>query len=63
MRNAMALSRGIFLGAWWLLAGPYANHGLWAALILCYLARGATLLRHYPAIAKAATRDPAVTYR
>lgn len=63
MRNAMALSLGIFLGAWWLLAGPYGNHGLWAALILFYLARGATLLRHYPAIAKAATRDPAVTYR
>ncbi len=52
MRNAMALSLGIFLAAWWLLAAPYGNHGLWAALIIFYLARAATLLGLYTSVAK-----------
>ncbi len=59
MRNAMALSLGIFLVAWWMLAGAYGNHGLWAALILFYLARAATLLGFFPSVTKAA----ALTYR
>ena len=52
MRNAMAVSLGLFLLAWWVLATSYGNHGLWAALIIFYLARGATLLRLYPSVAR-----------
>lgn len=55
MRNAMALSLAIFLGAWWILAGLYGNHGLWAALIIFYLARAVTLLGFFPSVIRAAT--------
>lgn len=54
MRNAMALSLAIFLGAWWILAGRYGNHGLWAALIVFYLARAVTLLGFFPSVVRAA---------
>jgi len=49
MRNAMLLSAGIFLLAWWLLQ-PWGNHGLWAALYVNYIARTLTLLRYYPGL-------------
>jgi MATE family multidrug resistance protein len=42
MRNAMLLSTAIFLLGWWMLL-PFANHGLWAALYVNYVARIATL--------------------
>ncbi len=51
MRNAMLLSLGVFLGAWWALK-PFGNHGLWAAFYVHYLARTATLLRHYPKLVR-----------
>jgi multidrug resistance protein, MATE family len=43
MRNAMVVSLAVFLGAWYLLHGWFGNHGLWAALMLYYLARAGTL--------------------
>ncbi|HVL55624.1 MAG TPA: MATE family efflux transporter [Burkholderiaceae bacterium] len=49
MRNAMLLSLAIFIAGWWLLT-PFGNHGLWAALYVHYVARIATLARHYPAL-------------
>ena len=49
MRNAMLLSLGIFLGAWWLLE-PLGNHGLWAAFYVHYGARIATLAYYYPGL-------------
>ena len=52
MRNAMLLSLGIFLAAWWLLR-PFGNDGLWAAFYVHYLARTATLLRYYPKLVRA----------
>ena len=52
MRNAMLVSLGIFLAAWWLLQ-PFGNHGLWAAFYVHYLARTATLLRYYPRLVRA----------
>jgi multidrug resistance protein, MATE family len=47
MRNAMLVSLGIFLAAWWLLR-PFGNHGLWAALFVHYVARTGTLYFYYP---------------
>jgi len=52
MRNAMLVSLGIFLAAWWLLR-PFGNNGLWAAFYVHYLARTATLLRCYPRLVRA----------
>ena len=51
MRNAMLVSLGIFIGAWWVLK-PFGNHGLWAAFYVHYLARTATLLRYYPKLVR-----------
>ena len=51
MRNAMLSSLAIFLVAWWMLT-PWANHGLWAALYVHYLARIATLAYYYPKLVR-----------
>jgi MATE family multidrug resistance protein len=51
MRNAMLVSLGVFLAAWWLLK-PFGNNGLWAAFYVHYLARTATLLRCYPRLVR-----------
>ena len=50
MRNMMALSFVIYLAALWLLVPPFANHGLWAALLISFVARGITLGLRYPAL-------------
>lgn len=44
MRNSMALALAAFLAAGWLLMPRWANHGLWAALAIFFVARAATLL-------------------
>jgi MATE family multidrug resistance protein len=49
MRNAMLMSAGIFLVAWYLLR-PLANQGLWAALYVHYAARTFTLLYYFPGL-------------
>lgn len=51
MRNAMLVSLGIFLVAWWVLR-PFGNHGLWAAFYVHYVARTATLLHYYPRLVR-----------
>ena len=51
MRNAMLLSLGIFLIAWWTLT-PFGNHGLWASLYVLYAARTATLGYQFPALVR-----------
>ncbi len=51
MRNAMLLSLGIFLGAWWLLRG-HGNHGLWGAFYVHYVARFGSLLYFYPRLVR-----------
>ena len=51
MRNAMLVSFGIYVAAWWLLR-PFGNHGLWAAFYVHYLARTGTLLRYYPRLVR-----------
>lgn len=49
MRNMSLITTAIFFAAWWLLL-PWGNHGLWATLMIFYLARAATLLSRYPAL-------------
>ncbi len=51
MRNAMLLSLGIFLVAWWALT-PFGNHGLWASLYVLYAARTVTLGYQFPALVR-----------
>ena len=46
----------IFLGSWWALAGSYGNHGLWAALLIFYVARAVTLLPFHGSVRRAALR-------
>jgi MATE family multidrug resistance protein len=52
MRNLMALSLLIFLSAW-LALRPFANAGLWGALLFFYAARGGLQALRYPAMLKA----------
>lgn len=53
MRNTMVLSIVPFFVAWWLLAPHYGNHGLWAAYMLFYVARTASLLAFMPGLVRA----------
>jgi MATE family multidrug resistance protein len=50
MRQAMIFSLGIFLVACWALVDVYANNGLWAALMIYYLTRAASLTYFLPRI-------------
>jgi len=54
MRNMMILSTAIYALAVGALAPALGNHGLWAALLVSYLARGVTLGARYPALEAAA---------
>ena len=50
MRNAMILATAIYALALALLVPAFGNHGLWASMIVLYIARTATLARHYAVI-------------
>ena len=54
MRNMMVLSLIIYLAAWWILERNFANHGLWAALCVFFIARGVTYAMRMPALARVA---------
>jgi len=54
MRNMMIVSGLIYLGALLTLVPAFGNHGLWASLILFFVARGITLGMRYPALERAA---------
>ncbi|MEL7090993.1 MAG: MATE family efflux transporter [Pseudomonadota bacterium] len=54
MRNMMALSFVIYWIAVLTLLPALGNHGLWAALIISFFARGVTLGLRYPALERAA---------
>ena len=54
MRNMMALSFLAYLAALAAFVPALANHGLWAALMVSFAARGATLGARYPALERAA---------
>ncbi len=57
MRNMMAVSFVIYVGALALLIPVWGNHGLWMALLISFVARGVTLALRYPALERGA--DPA----
>ncbi|MCU9850327.1 MATE family efflux transporter [Defluviimonas sp. WL0024] len=48
MRNAMLVSVAIYGVALAVLPGAFGNHGLWAALMVLNVARGATMALRYP---------------
>lgn len=50
MRNMMALSAAVYVVALVLLVPALGNHGLWFALLISFVARGATLGWKYPAL-------------
>lgn len=50
MRNMMALSVLIYAVSLAVLFPIWGNHGLWAALLISFVARGATLALRYPAL-------------
>lgn len=54
MRNMMIVSVAIYFAAAWPLVEAYGNHGLWLAMLVSFVARGATLALRYPALELAA---------
>ncbi len=50
MRNMMALSLALYALAVAVLVPAFGNHGLWAALLFSFVARGITLWLRYPAL-------------
>ena len=54
MRNMMAISTVIYFVAVRVLVPEMGNHGLWAALLISFVARGVTLGLRYPALERAA---------
>ena len=50
LRNMMMISFTVYVAAVLLLEPAFANHGLWAALMIFFIARGLTLLSRYPGI-------------
>ncbi|WP_223426197.1 MATE family efflux transporter [Tateyamaria pelophila] len=54
MRNMMAISFVIYWAAVFILLPLMGNHGLWAALLISFVARGVTLGARYPALEREA---------
>jgi len=54
MRNMMAVSLVVYVGAVLILVPWLGNHGLWAALLVSFVARAVTLGLRYPALERAA---------
>jgi MATE family multidrug resistance protein len=47
----------IFLAVWWPLEQVYGNHGLWAAMIVFFAARGVLFATRLPAMQRIAFPD------
>ena len=54
MRNMMAISCAVYFAAVWALMPIFGNHGLWAALMISFIARTVTLGLRYPALERSA---------
>lgn len=54
MRNMMILSFLVYWAAIFALLPTFGNHGLWAAVIISFIARGVTLGARYPALERVA---------
>ena len=50
MRNMMLISTALYIAAALPLIAAFENHGLWIAMLVSYVARGATLGWRYPAL-------------
>ena len=55
MRNMMLVSALVYAVSVAVLVPLMGNHGLWAALLVSFVARGVTLGLKYPALERAAT--------
>jgi len=53
LRNMMIISVLAYLAAWYVLTPLYANHGLWAALMIFLIIRAVTLGARMPALLRA----------
>lgn len=53
MRNMMAISFAVYAGSAAVLLPHWGNHGLWAALLISFVARGITLGIRFPALIRA----------
>ncbi|MEM8755594.1 MAG: MATE family efflux transporter, partial [Pseudomonadota bacterium] len=56
MRNAMIVSLAAYLILLFTLPELFGNHGLWAAMLFFFMARGVTLGLRYPALEASAER-------
>lgn len=56
MRNMSVVSLAVYLAAVYALTPSFGADGLWAALLISYVARGATLAWKYPALERQAER-------
>lgn len=56
MRNMMVISFAIYMVALALMLPAYENHGLWAAMMVFFVARGVTLAWRYPKLETAIQR-------
>jgi multidrug resistance protein, MATE family len=54
MRNMMLLSLAVFLAAWFVLEPRYANHGLWIAFCMFFVARSVSFAACLPGIKRRA---------
>jgi MATE family multidrug resistance protein len=50
MRNMMLISVIVYMLSLWAFLGPFGNHGLWASMLLFFVARGITLGWKYPGL-------------
>lgn len=53
MRNMMVVSFAVYVVALLILVPMFANHGLWAAMLIAFVVRGVTLGVRYPALERA----------
>jgi MATE family multidrug resistance protein len=63
MRRTMLLSACVYALALAVLVPVFGNHGLWAALMVFFAARGVTMWRAYPALATRIGSAPQQTER
>jgi MATE family multidrug resistance protein len=56
MRNMMLIAFAVYAAAAAVLVPAFGNHGLWASLLVLFVARGATLALRYPALEATAGR-------
>ncbi len=61
MRNMMVLSALAYGLSLMVLMPAFGNHGLWLALLVSFVARGATLLWRYPVLERSVQLSPPIT--